>query len=63
MEVQRLIALYEQANEQLQQRPEQAQRLATEPLGPVPEGDDVSELANWTVVGNVLLNLDEVLSR
>jgi hypothetical protein len=62
-EVQRLVALYEQANERFQRRPEQAKRLASEPLGSVPESVDVVELANWTVVGNVLLNLDEVLSR
>ena len=62
-EVKRLVTLYEQADAQLQQRPERAERLATNPLGPVPGGDNVFELAKWTVVGNVLLNLDEVLSR
>ena len=28
-----------------------------------PEGADLSELAAWTVVGNVLLNLDEMFMR
>ena len=37
--------------------------MATDPLGPAPEGTDVAELAAWTVVGNVLLNLDEMLMK
>ena len=37
--------------------------LATEPIGPLPEGADPAELAAWTAVANVLLNLDGVLSR
>ena len=32
-------------------------------LGPVPEGADVAALAAWTVVSNVLLNLDELLMK
>ena len=37
--------------------------MATEPLGPVPAGSDVAELAAWSVVGNVLLNLDEMFMK
>ncbi len=37
--------------------------MATEPLGPAPQGADVSELAAWTVVGNVLINLDEMFLK
>ena len=33
------------------------------PLGAAPEGADVVDLAAWTVVGNVLLNLDETLMK
>ena len=40
-----------------------AEQLATKPLGPVPAGLDVRELAAWTVVANVLLNLDAVLMK
>jgi hypothetical protein len=40
-----------------------AHALATEPLGQLPAGLDESELAAWTVVANVLLNLDGVLTR
>jgi len=37
--------------------------LATNPLGPLPEGLAAPEAAAWSVVGNVLLNLDGVLTR
>ena len=40
-----------------------AVKLATEPLGPLPEGLKTAEAAAWTVVANVLLNLDGVLTR
>ena len=40
-----------------------AHQLATEPLGPTPPGVDEPELAAWTVVANVLLNLDGVLTK
>jgi hypothetical protein len=59
----RLVKLYEQAFARLKTQPEQAHRLATDPLGPPPAGQDVTELAAWTVVGNVLLNLDEMLMK
>lgn len=34
-----------------------------DPLGPVPIAANVTELAAWTAIGNVLLNLDEVLMK
>jgi hypothetical protein len=41
-----------------------ALKLATQPLGPLPEGaPSVTEMAAWTVVANVLLNLDAVLTK
>ena len=35
--------------------------MATDPLGPVPADfpADMADLAAWTVVANVILNLDE----
>jgi hypothetical protein len=42
---------------------DRAARLASVPLGPVPEGVDPVDLAAWTVVANVLLNLDETLMK
>ena len=38
-------------------------RPRTEPLGPLPPGMDAGELAAWTVVANVLLNMDGVLTK
>jgi hypothetical protein len=40
-----------------------AMKMATEPLGPVEAGADVVELAAWTAVANVVMNLDEFLMR
>ncbi len=40
-----------------------AARMATEPLGAAPAGSDLAELAAWTVVANVVTNLDEFVMR
>jgi hypothetical protein len=40
-----------------------ALQLATEPLGKLPDGMNAAEAAAWTVVANVLLNLDGVLMK
>ena len=40
-----------------------ATKLATDPLGPAHVGANIAELAAWTVVANVLLNLDETLNK
>ncbi len=37
--------------------------MATNPIGPVPQGADVTELAAWSAVCGVLLNLDETLMK
>jgi len=62
-EIERLIALFEKARQQYQQAPAKAVALATNPLGPAPKDMSVVDLAAWTVVGNVLLNLDETLAK
>ena len=36
---------------------------STDPIGAVPQGADVTQMAAWTVVSNVLLNLDGVLTK
>jgi hypothetical protein len=59
----RLVKLYEQALARLSENADEAQKLATEPLGPAPKEMNVSELAAWTVVANVLLNLDETVMK
>jgi mono/diheme cytochrome c family protein len=43
--------------------PAKAAKMATDPLGPAPKGADVADLAAWTVVANVLLNLDEMILK
>lgn len=56
-----LLALHERTRERFESAPDQAKILSTRPLGDAPEGTDLADLAAWTVVGNVLLNLDETL--
>ncbi|MGK0184496.1 MAG: hypothetical protein ACI9R3_000268 [Verrucomicrobiales bacterium] len=51
--------LLQRTQKRLAEVPDQAMQLATTPLGPAPEGADITELAAWSVVSNVLLNLDE----
>ncbi len=58
-----LTKLFNSARERFAKDVEKARKLATNPLGPLPEGVDPVELAAWTVVGNVLLNLDEMFMR
>jgi hypothetical protein len=59
----RLKALYESELERYRKDNAAAVALATEPLGPLPSGMDAAELAAWTTVANVLLNLDGVLTK
>ena len=62
-ELQRLMELYDKARGQYAANPKEALQMASVPLGPVPEGMDTVDLAAWTVVANVLLNLDEVFLK
>ena len=62
-ELQRLIALHDDALAVFQQDAKRAADMATNPLGPVPAGADVADLAAWTTVASVLLNLDETLMK
>jgi hypothetical protein len=58
-----ILSLLERIQKRLASDPERAVQLATDPLGDVPKGMDVTELAAWSVVSNVLLNLDEVFLK
>lgn len=59
-ELARLTELYQHSRDRFAHAPDDARQLATDPLGPLPAGTDPAELAAWTVVANVLLNLDEM---
>ncbi|MEY4484056.1 MAG: hypothetical protein RL693_1508 [Verrucomicrobiota bacterium] len=58
-----LMQLYQQELANYKTQAEEAKKLATEPLGALPTGADPAELAAWTMVANVLLNMDAVLMK
>jgi len=62
-EVKRLVKLYEEARAKFATEPAKATQFATTPLGPLPKGMDATDAAAWTVVANVILNLDEMLMK
>ena len=62
-ELARLVQLFQRARDEFEKTPLDAARLATEPLGPASKDANLAELAAWTLVGNVLLNLDETLMK
>ena len=62
-ELSHLTNLYQRAHAHFKEHPKAAKQMASEPLGDAPEGSDLTELAAWTVVGNVLLNLDEMFLK
>lgn len=58
-ETDRLVRLHDEAAAGFAADVAAAGKMATNPLGPAPAGMDIADLAAWTVVANVLLNLDE----
>ncbi|MCH2212332.1 MAG: DUF1553 domain-containing protein [Fuerstiella sp.] len=62
-ELQTLTRLFNDARLQLSENPEESLILATDPLGPLPENINTIDAAAMTVVGNVLLNLDEMFLK
>jgi hypothetical protein len=62
-QVKHVVALFETERAHYGKDAKAALALATDPLGPLPAGMDAAELAAWTVVANVLLNLDAVLMK
>jgi len=55
----RLTSFYDQAKAEYIAKPDKAKEMA----GAASEKTEITDLAAWTVVGNVLLNLDETLMR
>jgi hypothetical protein len=62
-EVAVLKELYDARLKHYEAHRDEATLLATDPLGPAFDGPPVSELAALTAVANVILNLDEFLSK
>jgi len=62
-ELQRLVGLFKVQRQHYRNDTQAATQLATDPLGPLPAGMDAADAAGWTVVANVLLNLDETLTK
>ena len=62
-ETARLLALHDETLAYFKQAPDKAAALATNPIGAAPAGADVPDLAAWTTVANVLLNMDETLMK
>ena len=60
-ERERIVRLHADASADFRTDAERAKKMATEPLGAVPTdlAVDEADLAAWTVVANVILNLDE----
>ena len=62
-ELERIARLYREQLAHYRQHADAAKAMATDPLGPLPEGMNTAELAAWTVVAAALLNLDETLTK
>ncbi len=63
VELKRLAELYTKAQVVYAKDAKLAQQMATDPIGPLPKGLEAPQMAAWTVVGNVLLNLDEAFAK
>src|SRR5262249_30463663 len=62
-QLKQVLALHQSETEHYRKNVKEAEKLASDPLGPLPAGMDTAEAAAWTVVANVLLNLDGVLTK
>ena len=65
-EAKRLAQLHADALAKLAGEPDNEQAalsLATDPLGPLPEDMDLHEMAAWSIVANIILNLDEIFQK
>lgn len=62
-QVREVVALYNGELDHYRKDEKSASDLATDPLGPLPKDVAAAEAAAWTVVANVLLNLDGVMTK
>lgn len=63
IEIQHLAQLYVLALTHYRSNLEQANLISTNPIGEPGQNVDKSELAAWTAVSSVLLNLDEIFMK
>ncbi|WP_425397690.1 PSD1 and planctomycete cytochrome C domain-containing protein [Aeoliella sp.] len=63
VEIDRLVNVYQQSLPRYQADAEAANKLLAIGVAPVSEELDRAELAAWTLAANVVLNLDEVLTK
>ena len=62
-ETKQVQQLLDQARQTYAADPNAAKMMATDPIGPLPEKADATELAALTVASNILLNLDEIFQK
>lgn len=62
-ELKRLVALYQTELAQYKTDTKAAEKMANSELGKAPSELSADELAAWTVLANVLLNLDETITK
>ena len=62
-ELAKLVKLHDDARAEFLKDQTKAIALATDPLGPLRDKMEPADLAAWTTVANVLLNLDETLMK
>ncbi|MEZ6122907.1 MAG: DUF1553 domain-containing protein [Planctomycetaceae bacterium] len=62
-ERQALVQLFQDSQQDLSNQPDEALKLATDPLGALPENLPPADAAAMTVVCNILLNLDEIFLK
>lgn len=62
-EIERLTRLFDSELAHYLRDPAAAEKMATSELGKPAEAVNPAELAAWTVVANVLLNLDETITK
>lgn len=62
-ELKRLTQLLDDTNASFASDPKRATQMATDPIGAVPAGMNPPELASWTTLANIVMNLDEFVMR
>ncbi len=62
-EATRLLELYTSERARYTKDDKAAEAMATKPIGPLPDGLNAPEAAAWSTVANVILNLDEFVTR